>query len=63
MTEETKRYGLDLDMYIYAKNDTEAKAFISTIVTMLNQKFDNSTRAKRLVEIPFGSLTARPVEL
>lgn len=60
---EAKRYGANIDMYIYANNDKEAKAFLTSIISDMNQKFDNDARAKKLVEIPFGSFNPRPVKL
>jgi len=58
---ETKRYAVELDMYIYAANDKEAKQFLNGIVSFLNRELDNHTRAKKMVEIPFGSLRSREI--
>ena len=63
MSSETKRYAVTMDMYIYATSDKEALKGIESITGMINKELDNSPRAKKLVEIPFGSLDAREVEL
>lgn len=60
---EAKRYAVDMNMYVYAANDKEAKAFLNSIISDLNQRFDNDARAKKMVEIPFGSFNPRPVKL
>ena len=62
-TEKTTRYALDIDMYVYAKNDKEAKDFAEKLTSFLRKELDNGARAKKLVEIPFGTLDARTVKL
>ena len=60
---ETKRYAVTIDMYIYAASDKEANEGVKNICGMLNDELDNQTRAKRMIEIPFGSLMPREVKL
>lgn len=62
-TIETKRYAVTIDMYIYAANDAEAREGVKSICGTIDGQLDNSPRAKRIIEIPFGSLNAREVKL
>lgn len=58
-----KRYALDLDMYVYAKDDEEAKQFSENIAQMLRNELDNQAKVKALHETPFASTTSRKIEI
>ena len=58
-----KRYGANISFYIHALNDKEAKAFLDSLIKDMNKKFDNSPRANNLVQVDFGSMEPRKVEL
>ena len=60
---ETKRYAVTIDMYVYAANDAEAREGVKAICGTIDMELDNNPRAKKIVEIPFGSLEAREVKL
>lgn len=55
------RYAVKLDAYLYAENDSEAKAKAIKIEEHMQQFEDNNAKVIDLREIPFGSLTSREV--
>ena len=45
-----KKYIAELDFYVLAKNDTEAKKEIKEITDYLKKKYDNSAKLQRLYQ-------------
>lgn len=60
---EAKRYGATVDFYVYANSDDEAVKFLDTLMQEMQERFDNSPHAKKLLELPFGSLIFREVQI
>ena len=57
------RYGLNIDFYIYADNDEEAKQISEKICKEQRDKYDNQCRAIQLHKIPFASLDIVEIDL
>lgn len=60
MAKET-RYAVQLDAYLWAKNDKEAKVKAAKIAEYLRELEDNQAKVIRLDETPFASCAIREV--
>lgn len=60
---KSKRYTLELDTYLYARNDKEAKVIAAKFLEFLNKNIDTISDAKSisLHETPFASFNCREV--
>lgn len=55
------RYVAEMDFYLYAGNDEEAKAIANTMAKEMDSKYDNKPRITGLFRQPFGSMDSTPV--
>ena len=58
-----KRYAATFDCYIYADNDEDAREQAQKIAKLIRSHDDNMGRCFGLVEMQFGSITGRKIEL
>ncbi|BBI90568.1 hypothetical protein HYO65_gp176 [Tenacibaculum phage PTm1] len=56
-----KRYTVELDAYLYARNDREAMVKSAKIAEFLRTLDDNQANVTKLTETPFGSCDSREV--
>ena len=64
MSSETKRYILDIDMYLYAKSDEKARKKVEKIIKKLNKIYPSSvSRSKELHLQPFATITSKKISL
>jgi hypothetical protein len=58
-----KRYVVEIDLYVYADNDEDAKAQAQEIADNLDLDSDNKADVKEISELSWGSMRPRKVEL
>ena len=63
MKRNEKRYAVQISAYIYADNDGQAKAIANKYCDSINQLDDARATADVLVEVSFGSLETRKIQL
>lgn len=63
MENKKTRYALNIDFYIYAENDDDARKLSEKICSEQRTKFDNHCRAIQLHKTPFASLDIEQVKL
>jgi hypothetical protein len=56
------RYVAEMDFYLYAGNDEEAKAIANTMAKEMDSKYDNQPRITGLYRQPFGTMDSTPVK-
>lgn len=56
-TNKLKRYHATLSIYIYAKDDNDAKNQLKSLCKELDDFHDNSCRPTELIENPYGTFT------
>lgn len=56
-----KRYVAEIDLYIFAEDDDEAKEILNNYIEKIRTFSDNSASATKLIEQPFGVLASRKV--
>lgn len=57
MTTKLRRYHATLSIYIYAKDDEDARQQLNKMCADIDLEHDNSCRPTELVEHPFGTIT------
>ena len=61
--EKLTRYTVELDAYLWAKNDEEANIIAEEIAAFLRTREDNEASVLKLHLTPFGSMHVREVEV
>jgi len=54
--EEKKRYAVDLDLWVYGKNEREAKIKMHDLIKEIKKLGNNEANIKRMTHVPFGVL-------
>jgi hypothetical protein len=57
------RYTIELDAYVYADTDEEARELAARLAQKLREGDDNDARVLTIHETPHGTLNARPVNV
>ena len=60
--EKEKRYTVTIDLYIYEKNDDDAKKEAQKIINVLNGRDDCRADVLSIFETPFASFEKREVK-
>jgi predicted DNA-binding ribbon-helix-helix protein len=58
-----KRYAVELDAYLWASSEEEAKQKAMKMAELLRSLDDNHARPIKLVEAEFGKLPSKSIEL
>ena len=56
-----QRYTLNIEMFVYADNDKQAKQLSEKIILKEQKKYDNRCSVVELNELPFGSFVKRKI--
>lgn len=59
----TTRYAIELDCYLWADSDEQARKIAKELAKLLRSYDDNEARVKSLVEQPHGTIYSREIEL
>lgn len=60
-TKKLKRYIVEMDMYVYARDDNHARSKATMIAKRQDDQYGNGCKVMTIFEQPFGSAMCRKV--
>lgn len=57
------RYGVDMDFYVWARSDEEAKTAVKRIAIEMDRKYDNQPKIRKLYKQPHGTQGSSDIAL